>query len=540
MKTLKTSLLLTALLTLGAAAHAEVVGRVLMSAGDTSVIRDSRELRVTVGTPIEDKDTLKTGPTSNMQVRFTDESIVSLRDQSLLKIDEYKFTGKPDGMEKAFFNLLKGGFRTVTGLIGRVNKTNYGVKTATATIGIRGTHFALLNCAAGSCGAAAKDGVYGGVSGGTIAATNKTGEYQFGSGDYFHVASQDTAAKKLIGPPEFFVDHLVGQKRGGKPGTGNEQAQNGGYASNLTQSDTYSDILSLLPPAYVVTENTRSDGSPCVLTISSASCNVPGISTVSTTSTAPTVPPVIPPVIPPVVFPSQGAGGIVYEFGGPTAPGNPISGSFTSTNNQMTSFSGVDSVTPITVAGNIGSASVSDSGGNAAAGNVNWGRWSGTGAMVASPSNVTPAPTSNLHYAIGDMPTMPTSGTGIIYTSVGGTRVTDLAGTMFGSVATGSFTVNFNLLGGSMTITNLSFLFPLVNGATYTMSGSTNFSSNGQFATNFTSGSCSGVPSCTGLNIGGKYAGSFTGANAAGIAMVFKATNGPNGEILGALGFKKM
>ncbi|MGH8756460.1 MAG: hypothetical protein ACREU0_11715, partial [Burkholderiales bacterium] len=87
MKTLKTSLLLTALLALCAAAHAEVVGRVLMAAGDASVIRDSRVLRVTVGTPVEDKDTLKTGPASNMQVRFTDESIVSLRDQSLLKID---------------------------------------------------------------------------------------------------------------------------------------------------------------------------------------------------------------------------------------------------------------------------------------------------------------------------------------------------------------------------------------------------------------------------------------------------------------------
>ncbi|MGH8754982.1 MAG: FecR family protein, partial [Burkholderiales bacterium] len=226
----------------------------------------------TVGTPVEDKDTLKTGPASNMQVRFTDESIVSLRDQSLLKIDEYKFTGKQDGVEKAFFNLLKGGFRTVTGVIGRVNKTNYGVKTATATIGIRGTHFALLLCSAGSCGAAAKDGVYGGVSGGIIAAINNTGEYQFGSGDYFYAPSQDSPVKKLIGPPGFFADHLAGQghavgRQAFAAGAGNVQTQSGGAASDSSPN-------SVTPPPppqqFVVTENLGLNGEPAVLPVNSS------------------------------------------------------------------------------------------------------------------------------------------------------------------------------------------------------------------------------------------------------------------------------
>jgi hypothetical protein len=266
MKLFNLSLLLTIVFALGtAAAHAEVVGRVLMAAGDTSVIRDSRELRVAVGFPVEGKDTLRTGSASNMQVRFTDESIVSMRDQSLLKIDEYQFTGKQDGAEKAFFNLLKGGFRTITGLIGRVNKTNYGVKTATATIGIRGTNFALLHCTAGSCGAAAKDGLYGGVSGGIIAATNNTGEYQFGSGDYFYVPSEDAPAQKLIGPPGFLADHLTGQ--GHVEGqqaafAGNERSQNSGAAS-----DSRPNSVTPPPPqqSFVVTENKNPNGGPDVI-----------------------------------------------------------------------------------------------------------------------------------------------------------------------------------------------------------------------------------------------------------------------------------
>jgi hypothetical protein len=44
-----------------------------------------------------------------------------------------------DGTENAVVSLLQGGFRTITGIIGRKNKDNYLIRTATATIGIRGT-----------------------------------------------------------------------------------------------------------------------------------------------------------------------------------------------------------------------------------------------------------------------------------------------------------------------------------------------------------------------------------------------------------------
>ena len=39
-----------------------------------------------------------------------------------LRIDQFRFNGKTDGSEQGVFGLLKGGFRAITGLIGRVNK----------------------------------------------------------------------------------------------------------------------------------------------------------------------------------------------------------------------------------------------------------------------------------------------------------------------------------------------------------------------------------------------------------------------------------
>lgn len=47
---------------------------------------------------------------------------------------------------RAFFKLLKGGFRAVSGLIGKIEHNEYRVTTPVATIGIRGTDYLLVLC----------------------------------------------------------------------------------------------------------------------------------------------------------------------------------------------------------------------------------------------------------------------------------------------------------------------------------------------------------------------------------------------------------
>lgn len=77
------------------------------------------------------------------QVRFSDGSMVSLQPQTDFRVDAYNYAGKADGSEQGFFSLLKGGMRTITGLIGRTNKDSYRVTTQVATIGIRGTEYSI-------------------------------------------------------------------------------------------------------------------------------------------------------------------------------------------------------------------------------------------------------------------------------------------------------------------------------------------------------------------------------------------------------------
>ena len=93
-------------------------------------------------------DVLKAGDTietknGRIQLSLMDGGKVSLQPNTIYKINKYEFSGKEDGSEYAFTELLKGGLRTISGLIGHKNRDRYQLKTAVATIGIRGTEFTV-------------------------------------------------------------------------------------------------------------------------------------------------------------------------------------------------------------------------------------------------------------------------------------------------------------------------------------------------------------------------------------------------------------
>jgi hypothetical protein len=90
------------------------------------------------GLELQSGDRVVTG-NGRAQLRFTDGAYVSLQPNTDFSIREYRYDGKTDGSEKGIFGLLRGALRTVTGAIGRVNRSAYQIQTPTATIGIRGT-----------------------------------------------------------------------------------------------------------------------------------------------------------------------------------------------------------------------------------------------------------------------------------------------------------------------------------------------------------------------------------------------------------------
>ncbi len=115
-------------------------GRVdFATTGATVAGTDGRQRPLAKGAEIGTGDTVRTDATARAQIRFTDGSYVSLQPNTEFAIKDYRFDGKTDGSESGIFGLAKGAMRTVTGLIGRVNRNKYQITTPTATVGIRGT-----------------------------------------------------------------------------------------------------------------------------------------------------------------------------------------------------------------------------------------------------------------------------------------------------------------------------------------------------------------------------------------------------------------
>ena len=106
--------------------------------------------------------------------------------------------------ESAFFRLLKGGFRAISGLIGHVRHRDYKVQTPVATIGIRGTDYEVRYCN-GDCGdiqPAPKNGLYAGVQSGGIVVANQSGQISDLAGQYSFVAGANAPAVPLpLRPP---------------------------------------------------------------------------------------------------------------------------------------------------------------------------------------------------------------------------------------------------------------------------------------------------------------------------------------------------
>ncbi|MDQ7075260.1 MAG: FecR domain-containing protein [Gammaproteobacteria bacterium] len=182
----------------------ESVGRVIVSRGEVvaeqldGVVRVlKRRAKIFAG------DTLVTGKNGRVQIRFSDKGLLELQANTRFLIETYHFD---DDYNKraASYSLLKGGMRTVTGLIGQTNKKNYKVETPVATIGLRGTHWGAHWCESecvSATGVKLEAGLYGGVVNGGVIVTNSGGQKSFSGDEYFFVANSNALPRALTKPP---------------------------------------------------------------------------------------------------------------------------------------------------------------------------------------------------------------------------------------------------------------------------------------------------------------------------------------------------
>ncbi|HYC43820.1 MAG TPA: FecR family protein [Noviherbaspirillum sp.] len=139
---IKPLLFMSALLLAAQAWAGQVVGTVANLSGPLLAKKADGTVKVlAVKSSVEQGDTLISEKDTYARIRFIDNSEITLRPNSQLKIDNFSFEEDKPEKDSAAFNLVKGGLRAVTGTLGKRNKEKFGMNTPTATIGIRGTTF---------------------------------------------------------------------------------------------------------------------------------------------------------------------------------------------------------------------------------------------------------------------------------------------------------------------------------------------------------------------------------------------------------------
>jgi len=117
---------------------------VVFASGSPRVTSAAGESRALVrGGEIQPGDLIDTLD-GQVQLRFSDGASMSLQPKTQFRIDAFRFVDRGNRAspgDGVVMSLIKGALRTVSGLLGKEDHSQYKVRTTVATIGIRGTAY---------------------------------------------------------------------------------------------------------------------------------------------------------------------------------------------------------------------------------------------------------------------------------------------------------------------------------------------------------------------------------------------------------------
>jgi hypothetical protein len=216
------SLVIAALTIAGAnAAVAADAGAVTFATGTVTAERQPAA-PLSKGDTVLAEDFVITGDASRAQLLMIDDAKIAIRPNSRVQIEEYVYASTESTAGPAVvtsednssvLNLVKGGFRTITGAIGKEDPADYEVRTAVGVLGIRGTDFVVLLCG-GDCdtapgvtpGAVVPDGLYLWVIDGSIVFSNEVATIELSAGEYAYIPFDTRQPTRLDTAPAVFVD----------------------------------------------------------------------------------------------------------------------------------------------------------------------------------------------------------------------------------------------------------------------------------------------------------------------------------------------
>lgn len=188
-------------------ASATVAGVFQFVSGEVQVLSVSGASKpARKGTPLSVGETVLSERTGTAQIKMGDGAVVVVQPGSRLSVLEFHFDGREDGSEKVTYRLEQGGFRAITGAIGRTHKQNYLIETPIAQMGVRGTDHEsyYFSTPQPANGGVIEPGVYNKVNVGLVYIRTQAGEVVVAPNQVGYAASAMQAPSILPAIPGFF------------------------------------------------------------------------------------------------------------------------------------------------------------------------------------------------------------------------------------------------------------------------------------------------------------------------------------------------
>jgi len=123
-------------------AAAADIGQVKVAKGAVTIERGGQSLAGSVGMRVQTADVVKTGADGSVGITMSDNSLLSAGPNSILSLDRYDFDATTN-QGRFDATLRDGSLAVVSGRIAKQSPEAMKVRTPFATLGVRGTEFAV-------------------------------------------------------------------------------------------------------------------------------------------------------------------------------------------------------------------------------------------------------------------------------------------------------------------------------------------------------------------------------------------------------------
>ena len=174
------------------------VGQVIKSRGKTFAISKNKKRRnLDISNEVFVGDRIFTGVKGFVRLSMIDDAKIDLRCNSEMLIEDYRLLR---GGNRSVLHLIKGSVRKITGSIGKVADDIYEMHTPLATVGVRGTEYAIRVLQSYGCDGSVdvnSQGLFVKVNRGAIDVKSKKQKIAMNKGEAAHLLNKESKLKAI-------------------------------------------------------------------------------------------------------------------------------------------------------------------------------------------------------------------------------------------------------------------------------------------------------------------------------------------------------